>query len=76
MVYNDYIMKNDYRIASNDDKNKVLNLDLDSIHDMFSEAPVVVEKSIVYAIVNGIAYPLQEIAEGKEEKEELEKYNV
>ena len=51
-----------YREATGDEKHKLLE-DLPAMTASLEDAPVVMENSIVFAVIDGIAYPLQELAE-------------
>ena len=52
-----------HRKATEYEKEQILNMDLNNLRELFASAPIVFDDEIVYAIVNGVAYPLWEIAE-------------
>ena len=61
MLHNISDMK--YRHATQCEKDDVLDMDLEDLREKFLKAPVIMEDSTVYAVVEGVAYPLKEIAE-------------
>lgn len=51
-----------YRVATDGEK-ELLWSNVKTMTEKLTDAPVVMENSIVYAVIDDIAYPLQELAE-------------
>lgn len=49
--------------ATTKEKEQILLMKSTELRKKFLDAPVVMEDSVVYAIVEGIGYPLKEIAD-------------
>ena len=56
------LSENPYRVATEGEKELLLS-NVETMTEKLTDAPVVMENSIVYAVIDDIAYPLQELAE-------------
>ena len=51
-----------YRIATSDEESKILEMDLINLRETFVKAPVIMVESELYAVVEGVAYPIKKMA--------------
>jgi len=51
-----------YRVATDSEKETLLG-NVDAMTAKLEDAPVVMEGSVVFAVIDSVAYPLQELAE-------------
>jgi hypothetical protein len=58
---------NTYRMATLQEKQKILSMDINSLTELFKDAPTVLDGDVVYAVIGEVAYPLRELAETEHE---------
>ena len=58
--------KFNYRVATVDECQAMVARDKEDIEDLLGRAPVIMDNGILCAIVQGVAYPLQSLADMEE----------